>query len=325
MAICPAGNQRSGMTDGPASVDFLVAGDLFVDLVMSGFPSWPPAAGEEIFAERFCREIGGGAAITACGLARLGAKAGVVGMVGKTDGQWLVEKLELAGVDISAIQQSSSEPTAITVSVSSTMDRTFLTYMGANRELPARLRQWSSGSELVKVRHVHLACAPDPAEATKLFRELKAEGATVSVDVGWHPRWLADARCKAALREVDVFLPNEREASLMTGETEPRRILEAFQEMGVSTVALKLGTRGAALLSDAKITLCAPLKVESVDSTGAGDCFDAGFLFAWLRGDDSRRCLKAGTICGALSTRSLGGITGFPTTSELNTQMEAGT
>jgi sugar/nucleoside kinase (ribokinase family) len=309
----------------PASMDFLVAGDLFVDLVMSGFPAWPPGAGEEIFAERFCREIGGGAAITACGLARLGAKAGVVGMVGKSDGQWLVEKLQVAGVDISAIQQSSSEPTAITVSISSAMDRTFLTYMGANRELLARLRQWSSGSEFVKARHVHLACAPDPAEAAKVFREFKAQGVTLSVDVGWHPRWLADARCKEALREVDIFLPNEREASLMTGESEPRQILEAFQEMGVGTVALKLGTRGAALLSDEKIMFCAPVKVESVDSTGAGDCFDAGFLFAWLRGDDPQRCLKAGTICGALSTRNLGGITGFPTPSELNAQMEAGT
>ncbi len=310
--------------EGLRSVDFLVAGDLFVDLVMSGFLSWPPGAGEEIFAERFCREIGGGAAITACGLARLGAKVGVVGVVGKTDGQWLVEKLQAAGVDISAIRQTSGEPTAITVSVSSAMDRTFLTYMGANRELPARLRQWSSGNEFVKGRHVHLACAPDPAEAAKLFQELKAPGGTLSVDAGWHPQWLADARCKVALRDADVFLPNEREAALMTGESEPRQMLEAFQKMGVPTVALKLGTRGAALLSDEKITFCAPLKVESVDSTGAGDCFDAGFLFAWLRGGDPHKCLKAGTICGALSTRSLGGIGGFPTPSELHAQLEAG-
>jgi sugar/nucleoside kinase (ribokinase family) len=306
----------------PALLDFLVAGDLFVDLVMSGFPSWPPNPGDEIFAERFGREIGGGAAITACGLARLGAQAGVLGVVGKTDGQWLVEKLQRSGVDTSAIRQSTSEPTAITVSVSTAMDRTFLTYMGANRELPVWLRQWSSGGAFVKARHVHLACAPAPAEAAKLFRELKARGSTLSVDTGWHPEWLTDTRCKEALRDVDIFLPNEREASLMTGESEPARILDAFHKMGIATVALKLGARGAALLNAAKTTFCAPLKVAAVDSTGAGDCFDAGFLFAWFRGYDPQTCLRAGTICGALSTRSLGGLDGFPNMTEFTAQLE---
>jgi sugar/nucleoside kinase (ribokinase family) len=308
--------------DGGGSLDVLIAGDLFVDLVMSGFPSWPPGPGEEVFAEKFCREIGGGAAITACGMARLGAKVGVAGVVGKPDGAWVIESLQAGGVETSAIKESSEEPAAITVSVSSATDRTFLTYMGANRELPALLRELSSQGEFSKARHVHLACAPDPAEVGNVFREVKAQGCTLSVDAGWHPDWITDARCKEALREVDIFLPNEREAALMTDESEPQRILEAFQEWGFATVALKLGTRGAALLACGKIMFCAPLNVESIDSTGAGDCFDAGFLFAWLRGDDPQSCLKAATICGALSTRKLGGIAGFPTPAEFNAELE---
>jgi sugar/nucleoside kinase (ribokinase family) len=311
------------MTVVKQTLDVLVVGDLFVDLVLSGFASWPPHPGEELFAERFCQDVGGGAAITACGLARLRVKARVAGAVGKTDGQWLVDRLHTGGVDTSAIQQSSLEPTAITVSVSSAMDRTFLTYMGANRELPEMLRELSSRGEFAKARHVHLACAPDPVEAGKFFREIRARGSSLSVDAGWHPEWLTDARCKEALRDVDIFLPNEREASLMTGESEPQRILEAFLGMGIERVALKLGARGAALLVEGKITFCAPLSVESVDSTGAGDCFDAGFLFAWLRGDEPQRCLKAGSICGALSTRRLGGIAGFPTIAEVNEELEA--
>jgi sugar/nucleoside kinase (ribokinase family) len=308
--------------DGGATLDVLVAGDLFVDMVMSGFRSWPPSPGEEVFAERFCREIGGGAAITACGMARLGVKAGVAGVVGKTDGPWLIESLQAGGVNTSAIKQSSQEPTAVTVSVSSATDRTFLTYMGANRELPALLREMSSHGEFMNARHVHLACAPDPAEVKNVFRQAKAQGGSLSVDAGWHPEWLTDSRCKEQLRNVDIFLPNEREAALMTGETEPLRILEALQKLGIATVALKLGARGAALLSGGKIMFCAPVDVQSVDSTGAGDCFDAGFVFAWLRGDDPQRCLKTGTICGALSTRRLGGIAGFPTIAELNAKLE---
>src|ERR1700732_69936 len=109
----------------PQPLDVVVVGDLFADLIMSGFPSWPPRAGEELFAERFCREIGGGAAITACGLAKLGAKVGVGGGVGENEGQWLIERLESRGVNTSAIQRSSREPTAVTVSLSSATDRTF--------------------------------------------------------------------------------------------------------------------------------------------------------------------------------------------------------
>ncbi|HWZ25351.1 MAG TPA: carbohydrate kinase family protein, partial [Verrucomicrobiae bacterium] len=111
------------------------------------------------------------------------------------------------------------------------------------------------------------------------------------------------------------------EAALMTGETDPRLILQHFGKMGVRTVALKLGPAGGALLSDGTITFCEPIMIQSLDTTGAGDCFDAGFLYAWLRGDNPQNCLKAGTICGALSTRCLGGIDGFPTVAELDAQL----
>jgi ribokinase len=301
--------------------DVMVVGDLFQELVMSGFASWPARAGEELFAERFCREIGGGAAITACGLAKLGAKVGVVGVVGETDGQWLTDRLESRGVNTSAVQRSSREPTAVTVSISCATDRTFLTYMGANRELPATLQQIASRGEFAKARHVHLAFAPEPAEAGNLFMELVALGCTLSVDVGWHPEWLSNTGSREALRNVNIFFPNEPEAALMTGETEPRRILQAFKKMGLRTVALKLGQAGAGLLSDGTITFCEPITVQSVDTTGAGDCFDAGFLFAWLRGDDPQNCLRAGTVCGALSTRCLGGIAGFPTIADMDAQI----
>ena len=301
-------------------LDVMVVGDLFADLVMSGFASWP-TPGEELFAKRFCREIGGGAAITASGLAKLGAKVAVVGVVGETDGQWLIERLETNGVNTSAIQRSSREPTAVAVSISSATDRTFLTYMGANRELPAMLKPVVSRREFAKARHVHLAFAPEPAEAGNLFTDLTAQGCSLSVDVGWHPEWLSHADCREALRNVNIFLPNEREAALMTGETEPRRILKAFEKAGLRTVALKLGQAGAGLLCDGNITFCEPLTVPSVDTTGAGDCFDGGFLFAWLRGDDPQNCLKAGTVCGALSTTCLGGIAGFPTVAEMDAQI----
>jgi sugar/nucleoside kinase (ribokinase family) len=298
-------------------LDVLVAGDLFVDLVMGGFASWPPSPGQEVFAERFYKEAGGGASITACGLAKLSVKTGVLGVVGEVDGQWLLDRLRSNHVNVSLIEQSAQEPTAVTVSAT---ERTFLTYMGANRELPAMLQRCASRVEFAKARHVHLASAPEPAEAANLFLAIAEQGCSLSVDVGWHPEWLSDERSREALHNVDIFLPNEREAALMTGESDPRLILEAFRKMGMKRVVLKLGPLGSALLYDGEIMFCASIPVQAIDATGAGDCFDAGFLFAWLRGEDPRGCLKAGTVCGALSTRRLGGIAGFPTVAELHAQ-----
>jgi sugar/nucleoside kinase (ribokinase family) len=299
-------------------LDVLVVGDLFVELVMSGFASWPPTPGEEAFAERFYREAGGGAAITSSGLARLGVTTGVLGSIGTVDGEWMLERLRTNGVGVSTIQQTSTEPTAITVSVSSPADRTFLTYMGANRELGSAIRQAVSQDIFASTGHLHLACAPEPDQMERLLGVLSEKNCTVSIDVGWHPEWLSNQQCREALCEVDIFFPNEREAALITEESEPRRMLEALRKMGLERVALKLGSAGAALLYDGEILFQQAIKVETIDTTGAGDCFDAGFLFAWLHGDNPQDCLKVGTVCGALSTRRMGGIAGFPTLAELD-------
>lgn len=297
-------------------LDVLVVGDLFIDLVMSGLASWPQV-GEESVAKQFCREAGGGAAITACGLAKLGMKAGVLGAVGEEDGRWILERLEAHGVATSGIYLSPKEPTAFTVCVSGPSDRSYFTYMGANRELPGLLLDAVKSGQFSGARHVHLACAPDPSTLLIVFEALVKNGCSISADVGWQPEWLADKRSMAALRQADIFFPNEREAARMTGETQPQKMLEVFQRAGLKNVALKLGAGGAAVLSDGKIIFQKPGRIEPIDTTGAGDCFDTGFLYAWLRGDDPKMCLRVGAVCGELSTRALGGISGFPGREEL--------
>ena len=299
-------------------LDALVVGDLFYDLVMSGFESWP-SPGEEFFAKKFHKEIGGGAAITACGLAKLGVQASVIGVVGKEDGQWMLDQLQARGVDASGIRVTLAQPTAFTVSVSTALDRAFLTYSGANRELPALMDDLIGIAAGYKPRHIHLAHNMNPANLQSTFTAIKDNGWSLSLDVGWHPEWFADARAVAALKMVDIFFPNEREAEAITRQTEPHRILNAFEQMGVHRVALKLGHDGAVLLWDGHISIQKPGSTVSVDTTGAGDCFDAGFLYAWLAGMSPALCLKSGTACGELSTRELGGIAGFPSKEELET------
>jgi ribokinase len=299
-----------------ASFDVLALGDLFQDLVMSGFQDWP-RPGEEAFATSFHKEIGGGAAITACGLAKLGLRVGVAGVVGSADGRWMLDQLNAHGVSTAAIRTTAAEPTAFAVSISTAADRTFLTYNGANCELPGLVEQLMATDVPAQARHIHLAHAMNLARVQASFESIAAKGSTLSVDVGWHPEWYADPRAIAALKLADVFFPNEREAELMTQETEPRRMLEAFQRMGLKRVALKLGKAGGALLWDGEIRFQKPGKIDAVDTTGAGDCFNAGFLYARLTGMDPKSCLKVGTACGEMSARALGGIAGFPSKEEL--------
>ena len=280
-------------------MDVLVAGDLFVDLVMGGFPRWP-AAGEEAFATSLTREIGGGAAITAHGLAKLGFHSGVVGTVGASDGEWLLERLRSLHVDTSAIATDLHEPTGLTVAVSNAQDRSFFTYSGANYRTAHTLET----QPLPAARHIHLACVP----TLRMMERLRRDGYTISVDVGWHPDWLADAGNAAILRLAHVFFPNEREAHQMRGW---------IDTLTDTLVVTKLGSAGAeALLRDQKYTH-AGFRVAVHDTTGAGDCFDAGFLHAWLNQQPLVDCLLTGNACGALSTRAAGGASGMPSKLEL--------
>jgi ribokinase len=303
---------------GEARVEVLVAGDLFLDLVMTGFESWPNP-GEESFAREFHKEVGGGAAITACCLSKLGVRTLVLGVVGKGDGQWMLGELSKRGVDASEIRIAEDEPTAFTVSVSMAHDRALFTYAGANRKFPATLDPIADLAKRTGARHIHLGHAVNPGRAESLFQAIRDIGCTVSLDVGWHPEWLSNPKAIRALRVVDVFFPNLREASEITKETEPRRILQALSRLRLRCVALKMGREGAALLSNEEVMFQEPGRVVAVDTTGAGDCFDAGFLYAWLREKSPRQWLKAGVACGEASVRVMGGVAGAPTREELET------
>ena len=305
------------MNDAP---EIVVAGELFVDLIFSGFESWPQP-GKETFAQEFRREIGGGAAITACGLARLGSRVAVVGTVGQDAGEWVIQQLRLNRVKTEWMQFHPSEPTAITVAATTPRDRAFLTYSGANRGLEPLLFEMIRLKQFRGVRHVHLAFAPRIESAETLFQGLRESGCTVSLDLGWREEWLSDERAFPLLRGIDIFFPNEVEARRLTGEERPEEILRVFGSTGITQVALKLGCCGAALLWGDEVTILNTHPVPTVDTTGAGDCFDAGFLHAWLGGNSLQTCLQIANICGALSTQAFGGIAGFPTPEQLSREL----
>jgi sugar/nucleoside kinase (ribokinase family) len=205
----------------------------------------------------------------------------------------------------------------MTVIASRPEDRAFLTYLGANKSFVEALgNRVASGKPLGQ--HVHLSFPPSLDVRPSVIEQIRNLGSTVSLDVGWQRNWLADRRAFDLLRSVDIFFPNHEEAIQMTGEREPEAVLRKFAAEGVCRVALKLGSGGAALQWDGATYLAKPRRVTPVDTTGAGDCFDAGFLCAWLQGADPETCLEWGNVCGALSTEKYGGIEGCPDRERLN-------
>jgi sugar/nucleoside kinase (ribokinase family) len=309
------------MTVGSRPLDVIVAGDLFTDVILTGFSEWPQP-GTEAFCESLHRELGGGAAIAACGLGRLGSRTALFGMLGADGRDWAMNRLAQFGVDTSWLQFDPVEPTAVTVVVSTAAERTFLTYHGPNRRFPEMLEAAARSDRLANCRHLHLNWAPDLDTAAELFAAIRRQGCSISLDVGWHEDWLADPRSLALLPLIDIFFPNEAEARRMTGENDCIRILRRLAGAGARRVALKLAADGAAMLWDGDILDVKPHNVAPIDTTGAGDCFNAGFLHYWLSGAPPLTCLRAANFCGAASTEAHGGIDGFPAAERLRLELK---
>lgn len=296
--------------------DAIVVGDLFIDLILTGFPALP-GLGEEGFAEACRRETGGGVANTSCGLAKLGMRAALLAIAGAEEMEWFRARFAAHGVDTSMLAAHPTQPTAITVAVSTPRDRIFYTYYGPNAELPDRLAAPETRERLAAARHVHFAFPVPPRLLAGLGQWLRERGTTTSIDVGWQEAWLADPASMDALKQVDWFLPNDHEAERLTGETAPAAMLAWLRDRGIRGAVIKLGPRGSAVFADGECRIVSSISVTPVDTTGAGDCFNAGFLYGVLRGLPILECLRMANICGALSTLAAGGIAGFPPLEQL--------
>lgn len=296
------------------SYDVAVVGEIYVDHVFSGFPVWP-APGEEVVTDAYVREMGGGAAATACGLAKLGRRVALVGLVGAEDLSWFRDRLAAFGVVADGLVAGMGA-TGTTISVSTTQDRSFFTHVGVNRQVGA-LAAGDGLATLRRARHVHFAMPLPRPVADMVLPVLAAAGITTSLDMGFQPSWLADPRNAATLAAVDHLMPNEKEAELICGSTDASVYLAYARRLGWRHPMLKLGARGAAALEDDRLVQVAPPRIDAVDATGAGDAFDAGFIDALLDGGDATARLRRGCLTGALSTRAPGALAAIPDTREL--------
>jgi sugar/nucleoside kinase (ribokinase family) len=295
--------------------DVAVVGEIYEDHVFTGFHAWPKP-GEEVFTSEYIREVGGGGAITACSLAKLGRKVCLVGTVGAEDRPWIDRRLSNFGVLIDGLVSGSGR-SGVTVSLSVIEDRSFFTYIGENSRLEAQLARDQVVEMLLASRHVHLAMPITAPVAQQLVPRLHAADCTISLDVGHHAEWLRDDANHSTRAKVDYFLPNQREAELLSGNSDIASYLDLTRRLGWHTAVVKLGRHGAAMRQEEHTWTVESPDVKVIDTTGAGDAFDAGFIDALLDRVTAEECLRRACVCGSMSTRAAGALTGLPSKKEL--------
>ncbi|HEX3891497.1 MAG TPA: carbohydrate kinase family protein [Terracidiphilus sp.] len=299
--------------------DLVVVGEIYVDHVLTGFSRWPQP-GEEVYAQDYVLELGGGAANTACALGRLGRSVSLIGTIGEAEAPWVHERLSNFGVSDDELRRVGGR-TGITVSVSGRMDRSFFTYLGANTNLEEHLNDDALVERMTQARHIHFAMPIKAPLAKKLLAELTRKGCSTSLDVGHHAEWLQDAANLQTCASIDYLLPNEREARIICqGGAED--YLNFTSEQGWPSGVVKMGAGGAIMRSDSGTLRALPPNVDTIDTTGAGDAFNAGFIDALLDRRDPAECLRRGCVVGGLSTRSAGALRALPTRDELETCLE---
>jgi ribokinase len=296
--------------------DVLVIGDANPDLVLTG--DVVPAFGQaESLVDSADLVLGGSAAIMACGLARLGVRTALAATVGDDPyGAFVRDVLAERGVDTHWVRTDREVATGISV-VLSGGDRAILTFPGAIA---------ATGPEVVpedlvtSVRHLHSASfflmprlAP---HLTEVFARARRAGATTSVDTNWDPAEMW-ADVDGLLDHTDVLLPNAAELTGLTGRDDPDEAAAVVLGRGCQ-VALKAGADGGVLWQGpGLVTRVAAPAVTAIDTTGAGDSFDAGFVSGLIEGLTREDCLVRAVACGSLATQAVGGTAGQPSLDEL--------
>lgn len=291
--------------------DVTIAGEINLDLILYGLPTAMPVE-RELLALDFKATLGSSSAILAHNLAVLGARVGFITLAGRDSlGGIALQRLEESGVDIGRAASSDHRSTGVTVLLHHGAERHILTYPGTMSDMTVDHLDFDY---LRSSRHFHVSSlflqtglAPG---LPNLFRRLKDAGLTLSLDTNDDPSGEWGGVLDELLDLVDVLLPNEVELLRIARRDTLDEALGSLAGR-VPWIAVKCGAQGAVVQKGRERFAAPPVAVTPVDTIGAGDSFNAGFLFAWLGGLPPEACGRAGNITGALSTLAPGGTEAY--------------
>jgi sugar/nucleoside kinase (ribokinase family) len=291
----------------------LCSGNLVCDVLLRPVGDIPHGA--TVLVERIEQHMGGNASNTSYALGRLGVRARVLGMLGQDAfGEFVLAQLHSAGVDTSFVQRSEG-PTCVTVVLVDTRGtRTMLQCLGSSAEFridPAKF----PGPFAEGMSHYHLA-SPFGLPLLRplqpeLLRRAREAGLSTSLDAQWDTTGKWREHIAPCLKHVDIFFANEDEARMLTGFSDPAPAAANLRQLGAAVVVIKLGARGCAVFTPDGEIRSPAAEVPVVDTTGAGDCFVAGFLSALERGGSYEDAARLGNHVASFSVQKLGAVEGL--------------
>ncbi len=293
--------------------DVVAIGELNVDLILNGIEN-EVEVGKEIFAKEMLLTLGSSTAIFAANVSSLGSNTAFVGMIGKDSfGELVKSSLLSKAVSIEFIIETEKFATGATVGLNYGEDRAMVTYQG-----PMDVMTFNDIDPSVfdQTKHIHLSSVFFQAglkkDLVKILKFAAEKGVTTSLDVQWDPSEQWDFDYKEILPYVTVFIPNETEITLLTHSQTLEEAIEKVKPL-INICAIKQGNKGSLLLvkDGTNHFLESFLNTQVVDAIGAGDSFNSGFIYQFVKGGSPKECQRFGNLMGAINTTSAGGTGAF--------------
>ena len=283
----------------------IILGDINRDLFIH-VPAFPKPSRDNP-AEAATWALGGSAFNAATALVKLQVPTGIIGRIGKDhEGQAILREMSKTGIHTGAVQKDPERPTGICIiPITPDGDRTLIGARGANQALePQGIPEAVQGC-----RHLHVSgyslVEPRPRQAAReALRAARAAGATTSIDFTWHAAVAAPEAIREALSDVTAALPSAPELRMALGI---RKLSLAAQEaikLGAEQVAATLGAGGCRIFVDGKSIRVPPFETRVVNTCGAGDAFNAGYIFGLVSGAKPLVCAVLGNAAGAAAVTS---------------------
>ncbi len=295
--------------------DVLVVGRPTWDLVFTGIPSWP-VIGQEVYANNLTVSPGGTFNGVAA-LSRLGVSVGMIGSVGNDEWSALgMQAMSAEGVSTEHIAVLDQPMPALSICMTYGGDRGFLTYEPSDPALSGQCVAHALAMlKELDASYIQCCLNTDLAAYARVAHE---RGIKTVVDCGWDEPWLTSAEIRTLMPRADIVFMNQLEARTITGESDMGRALTGLGKLA-PFVVVKRSEQGSSAVIDGQVYHAPGVDVDVVDATGAGDCFNAGFLYGLLSDRPIEECLLYGNICGAQAVTRAGGFAGAPTREELTT------
>ena len=289
--------------------DVLAIGELNADLILTGLKQGP-VLNQEIIADNYKKTLGSSTALCACNIAKLGFSVAFCGKIGNDEmGSFVLDELKKRNIDTGFCVIDSKVETGLTLVLNWQGDRAMVSVLGATSTFSTK----DFDINIIKsAKHIHVGSfflqSALRKDLPEIFKTAHEWGISTSLDTGWDDTGNWDYDIRSVLKHTDIFFPNETEALHITGTSSFVDAATELEKVCGNTVTIKRGKNGACCSFGGKrYAVDAMEDIKVVDTTGAGDSFNAGYIYAYIRGCSAAECLEFGNACGNICVATVGG------------------